>query len=364
MAMGETMRRCITCLYPDTKPNLIFNEEGECSACVSAKKKREIDWGARKSELEQLLDRHHGEVLVPSSGGKDSFYQALTLKEMGAHVTAITARTCHLTEIGRKNLDNMAKHVKTIEYVPNMTVRAKLNRLGLELVGDISHPEHMAIFTVPFHAANDFKTPLVMYGECPELEYGGPHGADEAMQLTERWRSEYGGFLGLRPSDFVGMEGITKKDMEYYELPRSNMPVEAHFLGQYIPWDSHRNAEIAKDHGMTTELPAENVWWGFENLDNAQTGIHDYFAYLKYGYGRITAQLSVDIRRGLITREAAETIRAEREPLFPFFYSGIHIHYILENINISWDRFVETCKQFTNTDTHPDFNKIRPTTSR
>jgi hypothetical protein len=34
-----------------------------------------------------------------------------------------------------------------------MTVRAKLNRLGLELVGDISHPEHMAIFTAPFQVA-------------------------------------------------------------------------------------------------------------------------------------------------------------------------------------------------------------------
>jgi hypothetical protein len=31
-------------------------------------------------------------------------------------------------------------------------VRAKLNRLGLELVGDISWPEHVSIFTTPFEA--------------------------------------------------------------------------------------------------------------------------------------------------------------------------------------------------------------------
>jgi hypothetical protein len=151
-----------------------------------------------------------------------------------------------------------------------------------------------------------------MYGECPQAEYGGPIGSEEAKQLTMRWRSEFGGFLGLRPDDFVGIEGITGRDMEdYMPLPGHAMfnandtEIEAHFLGQYIPWGSRRNAKVAEDAGMTipTHPPCEANWWRAENLDNAQTGIHDHFGYLKYGYGRGCAQISVDVRAGLLTRD-------------------------------------------------------------
>jgi hypothetical protein len=66
--------------------------------------------------------------------------------------------------------------------------------------------------------------------------------------MTRRWVSEFGGFLGLRPADFVGMEGITERDMaDYMPRPRpAGTSIEAHFLGQYLPWDSRRNAEVAR----------------------------------------------------------------------------------------------------------------------
>jgi hypothetical protein len=230
---------------------------------------------------------------------------------MGADVTAVTARTCHLTDIGRRNIDNLARHVRTIEVVPNMTTRAKLNRLGLEMVGDISWPEHAAIFSTPFRMSQALGIPLIMYGENPQDQYGGPVGTDMAMKMTRRWVTEFGGFLGLRPSDFVGVEGITERDMADYNVPTMVMETaEAHFLGQYIEWDSHRNAEVAMDYGMRTmdaisTPPSVVNYWPWENLDNAQTGIHDYFAWLKYGYTRGCAQISVDVRSGRVTRANA-----------------------------------------------------------
>jgi len=322
----------------DSRPDHSF-VGGVCPACINAQNKPNIDWEQRGKDLDILLDRFHGECIVPSSGGKDSTYQAITLKEMGAHVTAATARTCHLTDVGRKNIDNLAKHVRTVEYVPNMTVRAKLNKLGLQLVGDISWPEHAAIFSTPFHASKDFNIPLVMYGESPQMEYGGPEGSEQARQMTARWRSEFGGFLGLRPSDFVGMEGITARDMKDYELPEGLMDTEAHFLGQYIEWDSHRNAEVAKEHGMICVHPFEGNWWEAENQDNAQTGIHDYFMYLKYGYSRGTTQISVDVRNGLVSRDDALEWCEVSEPIFPEVYMGVWATDILERIGLNRDEF-------------------------
>ena len=159
------MNRCRTCAIPDTRPDTHFDETGQCSACRSYARRPEIDWIAREKELQQLLDRHHGECIVPSSGGKDSTYQAITLKQMGADVTVVTARTCHLTPIGRRNIDNLARYCKTIEVVPNMHDRAELNRMGLDLVGDISWPEHVSIFTTPFRTSVDLGIPLIFYGE-------------------------------------------------------------------------------------------------------------------------------------------------------------------------------------------------------
>lgn len=353
------MIRCKTCCMPNTRPDTPFID-GECGACVNYKRRPSIDWEGRRNELLRLLDRHNGRVIVPSSGGKDSTAQVLTLLDLGADVTVVTARTCHLTEMGRANIDNLARYARTVEYVPNMSVRAKLNRLGLEMVGDISWPEHAAIFSTPFRAAVDLKIPLIMYGECPQQEYGGPMGSEQAMQMTQRWRAEFGGFLGLRPQDFVGVNGITKQDMKDYELPgelamvatrmsitKGAQGIEAHFLGQYLPWDSRRNAEVAVTMGMRAALPCRANYWPAENLDNAQTGLHDYFGFLKYGYGRGCAQISVDVRAGRANRESAMKWVAKNDGAFPEFYAGVSIDEVLDRIGMTRQELNQIADNFT-----------------
>lgn len=344
------MTRCERCLIPDTRPDTAF-VDGVCSACIAFDRRKDIDWGARKAELLALLDRHDGRCIVPSSGGKDSHFQVLTLLELGAKPTVVTATTCMLTDIGRRNIDNLARYAPTIEVTPNRTVRAKLNRLGLQLVGDISWPEHAAIFSIPFRVACETNTPLMFYGECPQAHYGSPPGAEEARQLTMRWRSEFGGFLGLRPRDLVGTDGITDRDMEYYSPPdpewMKSVGVEAHFLGQYVAWDSHGNAKAARSAGMTCAMPGAANWWPFENLDCAMTGLHCHAMYRKYGYGRAAAQLSVDIRCGLAQRyEALDTARIY-DGLFPHAYMGIPFPTVCDHIGMSEDEVMKTLNQFT-----------------
>lgn len=344
--------RCKTCCMPNTRPDTPF-VDGVCAACLNYAKRPEIDWKARKAELLALLDRHDGKCIVPSSGGKDSTYQVLTLLELGADVTVVTARTCHLTHIGRKNIDNLARYARTIEVVPNMTVRAKLNRLGLEMVGDISWPEHAAIFSTPFNVAHQTGHTLMFYGENPQDQYGGPMGSEEARTMTMRWRSEFGGFLGLRPMDFVGMDGITERDMEDYMVrTNQNSKLEAHFLGAYIPWDSHRNADVAKAAGMIQERPCVSNWWTAENLDNAQTGLHDWFAWLKYGYSRGCAQISVDVRAGLENRDVAIKWVERTQDIFPLVYAGVDHAEVLDRIGVTPQRFDEICEQFTDRAIH------------
>lgn len=348
--------RCVSCLLPNTKPDLFIHDDGECSACKSYKARTETNWEQRKHDIELLLERGKNssgyDCIVPSSGGKDSTYQVARLLELGARPLVVTATTCHLTPIGRANIDNLARYATTIEVSPNKEVRKKLNQLGLKLIGEISWPEHSSIFTVPFRMAKSLGIPLVFYGENPQREYGGPIGSDMALQMTRRWVSEFGGFLGLRPDDFVGQMGITDKDMNDYRFPQDLGNVEAHFLGQYFPWDSRENAKVAIGMGMRYELPGPMNWWPWENQDNAQTCIHDRVMWLKYGFGRMCSQLSVDIRHGIIDRQSALDILNQREHLFPWVYCGLTFKEICEGFDMEMDEVIATMEKFRNKDIH------------
>lgn len=353
------MIRCTRCLMPNTRPDTDF-VNGVCTACLAHDAQKLIDWDERKCDLLDLLSRHKPngsgyDCIVASSGGKDSTAQALDLIKLGVRPLLVTATTCMLTDIGHYNIQNLARYAATMEVTPNQDVRARLNRLGLTLVGDISWPEHVAIFTTPLRMAVSLGIPLVFYGENPQAAYGGPVGAHEARQMTQRWVSEFGGFLGLRPSDMIGLMGIGPRDMDEYRAPDARLikkvGVEMHFLGQYLgPWNSRRNARIAIEHGMLAKLPSPSNWWNFENLDNAMTGLHDFMMHKKYGYGRGCAQLSVDIRNGDITRADAMAEMLQLGMRFPHHYAGVPVKDVLTRLDMKLPALLETIQKFTNED--------------
>ena len=209
------LRYCKRCVMPDTKPDLRLDDDGICNACRSYERRATIDWAARGRELESILKKYrntsgkHWDCIIPVSGGKDSTTQTVRLLQLGMNPLCVTATTCDLSAIGRKNIENIKRlGVDYMEFSPNPVVRAKLNRIGLTQVGDISWPEHVGIFTIPVRAAVQFNIPLIIWGENSQNEYGGPAAAAENNTLNRRWLEEFGGLLGLRVSDLVGMERL------------------------------------------------------------------------------------------------------------------------------------------------------------
>ena len=46
------IKYCKNCLFPETKPDLAYNESGICSACTAAENKNVgIDWGRREEDF-------------------------------------------------------------------------------------------------------------------------------------------------------------------------------------------------------------------------------------------------------------------------------------------------------------------------
>lgn len=354
------MRYCQRCVLPDTKPDLFIDAEGVCSACRNYENRKAVDYPSRLKELQGILEHYRSkdgskyDCIVPGSGGKDSTYQALKIRELGMNPLVVTASTDHLTELGRRNIENLKDlGFDTIEVTPSRVVRRKINRFALETVGDISWPEHVLIFTIPVRLAVQMRVPLIIWGENSQHEYGGPASAAQSNVLNRRWLEEFGGLNGLRVSDVQDILGFDAKDMIQYQYPTdaelAAVGVTGIFLGYYIPWDGRQNAEYAKRQGWKAyDHCVEGSAVDYENLDNAQTGIHDFFKFLKFGFGRASDLVSMAIRRGHLTRAQGVDIVRMRDGAFPSKYLGVGLDDVLQFIGMTAGEFVQVCDKFRN----------------
>lgn len=358
------LQYCTRCIYPSTKPRLEFDEHGVCSACLAFDRRQQIDWAEREKDFRLLAEQarqgsspYH--CIIPVSGGKDSHYQVLKALEYGLRPLAVTAMTDHLTEVGRHNLNNISKlGVDHVMVQTDQRLRRSLNRLCLESIGDISWPEHVTIFTVPVREALLRGIPLILYGENPENEYGGPFEAQGTHQMTREWLEEFGGLCGLRVSDLIEQSFGTAEDFYQYTYPNRPglwsvnedtwKPLQAVFLGYYFPWDGAENVKTAEAAGFDSWGVPSGAWLRGENLDNAQTGIHDRFKFLKFGFGRVTDHLCNAIRRGKISREEAVKTANSCDGSFPSMYMGVKITDILYSIGMASGKYGEVERKFAN----------------
>ena len=370
------LKYCSRCLYPESKPDLWFDERGVCSACVGFESRKEVDWARRREEFVAVTNRYRSnggsnyDCIVPVSGGKDSTYQLVRLLQHDLNPLCVTATTDSLSDVGRRNLENIGKlGVDHLEVNLNPVLRRRLNRLALSEIGDISWPEHIAIFTVPVRIATQMRVPLLVWGENSQNEYGGPATAQTNNSLDRRWLEEFGGLLGLRVSDLVGLDGIQRRNLIQYTYPTDEQlrscGTTGIFLGYYFPWDGYQNALIAQGWGFET-LPqvVEGSLANYENLDNYQTGIHDYFKYIKFGFGRATDIANNHIRRGRLTREDALPLVIRHDGKFPWTYLGRRIEEIVAEIDMTLDEFLAICDRFTNKRLFRTDNRGKPIRDR
>ena len=354
------MTYCTVCFLPSTKPDLYFDDKGVCAACIAYRERKVVDWVQREVEFGEIIERirktgkSKWDCIVPVSGGKDSTAQVLKVLEHGLNPLCVTSTTCDLSELGRKNIENIKSlGVDYMEFSPNPVVRAKLNKIGLDQVGDISWPEHVGIFTIPVRAAVQFGVPLIIWGENSQNEYGGPASASSNNVLNRRWLEEFGGLLGLRVSDLTESYGIREIDLIPYSYPTDEeltaVGVTGLFLGHYFPWDGFTNYFLSQAYGFKSfGKVIEGSVVDYENLDNHQTGIHDYFKFLKFGFGRATDLVSVSLRRGRITRNQGLELIKNHDGKYPWTYLDKPLDEILKRINVTLSEFDAICDRFTN----------------
>ena len=352
------MKYCKKCLYPNTKPQLQFDERGICSACNNHKLKDEVNWVKKKEDLLLILEKYRSkngnnyDCIIPVSGGKDSTFQTYTIKEtFGLNPLAVNFHPHDQTEIGRKNLENLKQlGVDCIEFSANPLVYSKLAKFGLVELGDFQWPEHIGIFTVPVQVAVRYKIPLIIWGENPQLEYGQPTNIDTDTILDREWNEKNGGYFldKIKPKDMTKY-GFKTKELIPYIYPSDDdirrIGVTGVFLGSYIKWDLFKQLDFVKELGFSeNDELKEGTYDKWENLDVYFTVFHDYFKFLKYGFGRTTDHASIEIRYERITREQGIELVKKYEGKIPRKY----LDKFLKSADISEQEFHDICDKFTN----------------
>ena len=261
------MKYCKKCLYPDTKPQLIFDENGICSACNNNDLKNNIDWHEKEEELGKILKKYRSEdakrydCIIPVSGGKDSTYQTYIIKKkFKLNPLVVNFHPIDQTDLGRENLETLKKiGVDCIEFSPNPEIYLRLARFGLKELGDFQWPEHLGIFTIPVKMAVLFNIPLIIWGENPQLEYGQPTDIEKDTILDRKWNEKNGGYFldKIKPQDMVKY-GFELSDLKPYIYPSDEeierVGVTGIFLGTYLKWNIFKQLEIVKELGFKENL--------------------------------------------------------------------------------------------------------------
>jgi N-acetyl sugar amidotransferase len=301
---------------PATKPDLHFDENGVCDACRSQiDKDQNIDWKKREKEFLSLIEKYKTnadyDCVIGVSGGKDSTFQVLKMLELGLNPLCVSFMPTIPTKIGKKNLENLNNlGVDLLHIKRNPVVFKKLAKEAFVRTGDNEWQLHIGSITSVAKMAVNFNIPLIIWGESPQIEYGGPAASKNRNVLDRQWLEEFGGLLGNRISDMIGIDGLTKKDLSLYTYASdediNRVGVTGLFLGYYFKYDLREVVKKAKKHGFSVkDRPVETTYENFENLDCYSNHLHDYLKYVKYGFGRATDNACQDVRLGYITREEA-----------------------------------------------------------
>ncbi|MDR2766223.1 MAG: N-acetyl sugar amidotransferase [Holosporaceae bacterium] len=316
------MKYCKKCLQPDTRPNIFFNDEGVCGACIYEQQKNTtIDWESRKKELESIVKEAKEravssnspyDCVIGVSGGKDSHFQALYAKEkLGLRVLLGNGAPDGITAVGQHNIDNLCSQgFDLISLKPNPVIAKKLAKKAFFDTGNIVAPSEYALWSSAYIIADKFNIPLIIQGENAALTLGISKNSDTSGNALGVLNINT--LSGCRADDLCE-DGLGKKDLYMYDFPLSNVKeknIVAIWLQYYAKeWSQIGNADFAVARGLLGRM-SENLhdigrYRRFSALDSDLCIPNQMIKYYKFGFGYATDEVCYDIREGRISREDA-----------------------------------------------------------
>lgn len=295
------MKSCSRCLYDETVPNIIFDENGVCNYChIHDQLNQEYPTGEEgKRRLHEIADkiRKDGrgkpyDVIVGVSGGADSSYLVYLAKELGLRPLGVHFDNTWDSTVAVENIHDVLKKldVDLYTYVVDNKEYDDIYRSFLKAgVPDVEAPTDIGLAAVLNMAAEKYRIKYIFEGHS--------------------FRTE-----GVAPLGWIYMDGkyIQSVQRQYGTMPLKTYPNM--LMPNFIKWTAILQLKkirplyyvdyVKKDamSMLTRELGWE--WYGGHHLENRFTAFwHTYFMPKRYGIDTRLLGHAALVRSGQITRE-------------------------------------------------------------
>ncbi|MCR5675878.1 MAG: N-acetyl sugar amidotransferase, partial [Lachnospiraceae bacterium] len=273
---------------------------------------------------------------------------------LGLNPLLINCAPDEITEIGRKNIDNLNNlGFDIISIRPNPVVAKKLARKSFFERGNLVAASEYCLWASTYIMAVRLNIPFIIQGENAALTLGAAKNQEatgnafSVLQLNT--------LRGGKTDEFLDpAENITDKDLFLYKIPEvkemEQMGIRAIFLQYYTKeWSQVANADFAIARGLTgrtDDLHSLGRYRRYTALDSDMQIPNQMIKYLKFGFGYATDEVCYDIREGRLTREAGKWYVDEYDGLCGEKYIDDACRYL----SITKEEFWEVVDRYVNRD--------------
>jgi len=331
---------CKTCLMPDTRPRIVFDDDGVCNACHTAAAKQDIDWDARRQEFLDLVERFRPkdgpyDCVVPWSGGKDSSMIAHRLKfDFGLNPLLVTFSPLIPSEVAAHNREEMIKlGFDHVMVRANQKVSRRLTRRFFIERGDPKIHWNAGINAVPVQVAVNYGIPLLFYAEHGESEYGGRVLSEDHRKIrdfTEVLEHQ----IGDDPRNWMDEE-IEEEFLAPYVYPDpgrvDEIGIKALYFAYFFRWSMKENYDYIADKIDFRCEPAgrtDGTFNDFDSLDDKIDNLYYYMQFIKFGFGRCIRDTCRLVQNGQMSRDEALDLVRKYDAEFPGQHHADHLDYL------------------------------------
>jgi glucosamine--fructose-6-phosphate aminotransferase (isomerizing) len=339
----SNIKRCNSCIIPDTYPGISFNEEGICSLCIN----HHLQLPLGRQELLNRIRESGGKVLVPLSGGRDSAYALHFLEQLpDIRLITYTYDWGFVTNLARENISKICGKLGIEHILEAADLPQKRRNVAKNLRAWLAKPD---IGLVPILMAGDKE--FLTKAEKVRTEN---HLGLSIFAMNQFERTGFkSGFAGVSHSydkkRFHGLSVVGRlRLLAYYGLgvirnPRylnssvldtligffSFYAVDTNYIQifDYIDWDESLVEEtLISEYEWSKPTSGKSLW----RTGDATSAFYNYL-YLRYaGFSEFDTFRSNQIRAGVLTRQKALDLCAEENKV-----RIVELHTYLETVSVS-----------------------------
>jgi hypothetical protein len=326
--------RCTRCILPNTYPGITFNNNGVCNYCTNYED-RWNNWTEKESTFINILKTNNQgkyKAIIGLSGGKDSTYVLHKIvKEYGIKdVLAFTYDNGFLSDGAKKNIDKIVNKLNVDYEYHRMPIQHERN-----LYQKIIEKKSSELCMLCMNPTVNIAIALAKKHQTKSIVLGGSPRTEPQFPLTM-----INAFDHKYLESIVGKENCSGELEKYFKYSRFSNSLKLFLANDikfinlpiYIDWNPFEFVEILKN-----EYEWVDYGGGIPHFDCMLEPLIDFFMFKRLGFSKIVDNISVLVRRGLITRDEA-IIKYKKEEIVnpPSFF----IDEFCNKINISKDLLI------------------------